>query len=212
MNGRFVIVCFLVLVILLLVEESGTQRNRKRGRIRSKEISPQKALLVKRNQRKNRNRQNRFLKQVERRIVQGRPIFTQKAMRLIEKGGWKNDFFKLPHQKLDKAFGFCDIPREFDVKNMFPGLFRSEADIRGLPEMDVRHKKPHRKWRATASMTIEVPSEVEHKPTRVKLDNDSLVRVENHNDSTTIHIPTGQASGGKPPREVMGFICECCKV
>ncbi|KAK3096898.1 hypothetical protein FSP39_008078 [Pinctada imbricata] len=159
-----------------------------------------------RNMKRVRNRQ--FLRKIERRLENGKPIFSERAMELIQQKGFNDNHFKVPQnqQKLNKAFGFCDIPQEENLLQMFPGLFRTETDILNLPEMNkkLRSSLPtnQKRWKATAALKIEVPRDIERQPEGTT--DQQLIGGESN--------LTAAANLSPRRKPTSGFVCDCCRM
>ena len=139
----------------------------------------------------------KFMRKVEKRMKYGRPVFPPQAMGMMKRGWGKENI----DNKVNKAFGNCDVPDQDVVKNMFPGLFQSVEDINRLPEMQVNQspgKVPDppqtiRNWEAVASRKIRIPRVV--------------------STASDIQIQTNQSqSAFQGSFSRSAFICDCCKV
>lgn len=174
--GSVLVVCWLAVVWL---DSSSSQRPGRRPRF---------------NQWRNPN----FLRNFERRMKNRSPVYSPKAFGLMKKGWGKKNIYN----KVNKAFGRCDIPDQDVVKNMFPGLFRSVDELNTLPEMQQGKTKSDkvietpsiREWRAQPSRKILIPKTVS---TATK-----NINVVLESDQATI---TGSFSQ-------KAYICDCCKV
>lgn len=146
-------------------------------------------------------RNARFLKNVKR-IKYGQPVFSPRAMGLLRKGWGKKNI----HNKLNKAFGRCDVPDQDAVKTMFPGLFQSVGDINKLLEIQQnKTKKPASQvdfsgWHAVPSRRIHIPNTVSVSP-------ESISQVASSGTPSDGKTPAGSFS-----RRQDSFICNCCKV
>lgn len=144
----------------------------------------------------NKWRNPNFLRNFERRMMNGSPVYSPKAVGLMKKGWGKKNIYN----KVNKAFGRCDIPDQDVVKNMFPGLFRSVDELNTLPEMQQGKTKSDkvietpsiREWRAQPSRKILIPKTVSTATENVVL----------KSDQSAI---TGSFSK-------KAYICDCCKV
>ncbi|XP_062603429.1 uncharacterized protein LOC134265190 [Saccostrea cucullata] len=136
----------------------------------------------------------RFFKKVERRIKNGRQVFSPRALGMIRNGWGKKNI----HNKLNKAFGLCDIPDQDVVKNMFPGLFQSIDDIYRLPEMQQNIAKTStvdkleeppaiRNWQALPSRRVRIPK-------------------------TVTILSSGDSGPQNRSFSRTGNLCDCCKV
>lgn len=172
--GSVLVVCWLAVVWL---DSSSSQRPGRRPRF---------------NQWRNPN----FLRNFERRMMNRSPVYSPKAFGLMKKGWGKKNIYN----KVNKAFGRCDIPDQDVVKNMFPGLFRSVDELNTLPEMQQGKTKSDkvietpsiREWRAQPSRKILIPKTVSTVTENVVL----------KSDQSAI---TGSFSK-------KAYICDCCKV
>jgi hypothetical protein len=140
------------------------------------------------------------LKNVERRIKYGQPAFSPRPMGLLKRGwGTKNI-----HNKLNKAFGRCDVPDQNVVKTMFPGLFQSVDDINQLLEKEQRKvntpklQSEFRGWQALPSRRIRIPN-------TVSVSSEPITQVASSGTQSDGKTPTGSFSRNS-------FICDCCKV
>lgn len=137
-----------------------------------------------------------FLRNFERRMMNGRPVYSPKAVGLTKRGWGKKNIYN----KVNKAFGNCDIPDQDVVKTMFPGLFRSVDELYTLPEMQQNKPKSDkvtetpsiREWRALPSRKIPIPKTVSTTSETVVLQSDQSA-------------VTGSFSRN-------AFVCDCCKV
>lgn len=131
-----------------------------------------------------------FLRNFERRMMNERPMYSPKAVGLMKRGWRKKNIYN----KVNKAFGRCDIPDQDVVKNMFPGLFRSVEELYTLPEMqhEVIETPSIREWQAEPSRQIPIPKTVSTATKNVVLQSDQSAL-------------TGSFSRN-------AYICDCCKV
>lgn len=138
-----------------------------------------------------------FLRNFERRrMMNGSPENFPTAVGLMKRGWGKKNIYN----KVNKAFGQCDIPDQDVLKNMFPGLFRSVEELYTLPEMQQGKTKSEkvietpsiREWRAQPSRKIIIPKTV--------------------STATEIVVPNSDQSPLKGSFSRNAYICDCCKV
>lgn len=137
-----------------------------------------------------------FLRNFERRrMMNGSPENFPTAVGLMKRGWGKKNIYN----KVNKAFGQCDIPDQDVVKNMFPGLFRSVEELYTLPEMQQGKTKSDkvietpsiREWRAQPSRKILIPKTV---------------------STATENVPNSDQSPLTGSFSRNAYICDCCKV